>query len=44
MGLISQDSALEELRYADPTLEMTKILKEQVDKSKLAQALRDGTE
>lgn len=39
--MISQDTALEELRYSDPTLEITKIQKEQVDKQKLARALQE---
>jgi hypothetical protein len=41
MGIISHDTALEELRYSDPTLEITKIQKEQVDKQKLARALQE---
>lgn len=44
MWMISQDTALEELRYSDPTLEITKIQKEQVDKQKLARALQEWTE
>ena len=44
MGIISHDTALEELRYSDPTLEITKIQKEQVDKQKLARALQEGSE
>lgn len=44
MGIISQDTALEELRYADPTLEMTKIQKEQIDKQRLIRALQEGKE
>ncbi len=44
MGLISQDTALEELRYGDPTLEISKIYKEQVDKQKLSMAVKEGTE
>lgn len=44
MGMISQDTALEELRYGNPTLEMTKIQKEAIDKQKLAKALQEGNE
>jgi hypothetical protein len=44
MGLISQDTALEELRYEDPTLEISKIYKEQVDKQKLQMAVKEWTE
>lgn len=44
MNVISHDTALEELRYSDPTLEITKLQKEQVDKQKLARALQEWSE
>jgi len=37
--LISKDTALEELRYMDPTLEMSKMVKESIDIAKLQKAL-----
>jgi len=39
MWLISQDTALEELRYVDPSLEKTKIVNEKVEMYKLQKAL-----
>jgi len=44
MGLISHDTALEELRYQDPSMEISKIKKEQIDMQKLWQALQQGKE
>lgn len=40
--MISLDTALEELRYADPHMEMEKIQKEQVQQAKLAKDLQSG--
>lgn len=40
MWLISKDTALEELRYADPALELNKIRKETIDEYKLQKALQ----
>lgn len=42
MGLISHDTALEELRYADPTLEVTKIFAEQSQKAKMWRKIQSG--
>ena len=40
MGLISHDTALEELRYNDPTMEITKIYTERSSKTKLERAIQ----
>jgi len=42
--LISKDTALEELRYADPSMEISKILKEQRDMYKFQDALKKWEE
>jgi len=42
MWLISTDTALEELRYQDPTMELSKKLKESVDRAKLEKAIQSG--
>lgn len=41
-GLISQDTALEELRYRDPTIEIKKIEREQIEKAKQQKILQQG--
>jgi len=41
-NLISKDTALEELRYMDPTLEISKMIKETVDTAKLQKAVESG--
>ena len=40
--LISKDTALEELRYSDPTLELSKMTKENIDTAKLQKAIESG--
>lgn len=44
MNLISHDTALEELRYQDPTTEIMKIKKEQVDMQRLSKAIQSWEE
>ena len=41
-NLISQDTALEELRYRDPTIEIKKMESEQIEKAKRQQILQQG--
>lgn len=40
--MISLDTALEELRYIDPSLEKSKMFKEQIDDFKMKQAIMSG--
>lgn len=41
-GLISSDTALEEMRYSDPTIELNKVRAEKIEEAKLAQILQAG--